>query len=311
MMITDVRRQLRRWRARNPLVSALLTPVSAASRAVTERGDARARDVATRFAERLVEDPVISVPDFQGVFSVSARSDLLRRIVTIGDYEPELSRLCTRLAPPERDVIDVGANVGFFSVLFARTRQGTARVLACEPTPAALARLHANLARNGVQQRVIVFPGVVGAQVGSYVIHAVTDREEYSSVGTVVHPSAAAMQSCDVDVEGLTLDELVQRHGLSPGFVKIDVEGYECQVLRGAGEVLRRHRPVVVCELYDPMLRSVGDSAQAVLDAFRRAHYVVKNADDPRAPIDLVGHCDLVAVPAECAAILDTLETST
>ena len=56
MKITDVRRQLRRWRASNPRVSALLTPVSAASGAVTERGDARARDVATRSAERLVAD---------------------------------------------------------------------------------------------------------------------------------------------------------------------------------------------------------------------------------------------------------------
>ena len=53
----------------------------------------------------------------------------------------------------------------------------------------------------------------------------------------------------------------------------------------------------------------IGDSAQAMLDEIRRTSYVLKNADDPRAPIDLVGHCDLVAVPAECAAILFLLET--
>src|SRR3546814_11552837 len=89
---------------------------------------------------------------------------------------------------PSRDVIDIGANIGFFSVLAGR-RLSTGRVLSVEPTDAAFARLSRNVQLNGVSDRAILHQGLISDTQGTNAIHVIPGMEEYSSIGAL-HPAA-------------------------------------------------------------------------------------------------------------------------
>src|SRR3546814_11047585 len=116
-------------------------------------------------------------------------SDLLfRRLFINGEYEPELAKLFLKYLDPSRDVIDIGANIGFFSVLAGR-RLSTGRVLSVEPTDAAFARLSRNVQLNGVSDRAILHQGLISDPHGTNEIHVITGMEEYSSIGAL-HPAA-------------------------------------------------------------------------------------------------------------------------
>ena len=271
---------------RSPALRALLAPLLAVRRRLAAPG--RPYEVRTweRLRDLLDEDPVIRVPEFEGSFRVDARSHLFMRALLDGEYEPALAGLCREFVDGGRDAVDVGANVGFFSVLLARHLPGR-RVLAAEPSATVLPRLRENLARNGVADRVVVFEGAVSDRAGRAELSGVEGKEEYGTIGRPAHPAmwadaadrGAAVRSAAV--EARTLDALVDEHGLAPGFVKLDVEGAEHLVVGGAGRTLRDHRPVVLSELNDRLLRANGSSAMEVVGAFRRAGYRVL---DPFAP---------------------------
>ena len=73
----------------------------------------------------------LRVDEFEGEFLLGPKSHLLHRVLAFGAYEPELAQLFVSHIDPDRDVIDVGANVGFFTNLAARKLE-TGRVLAIE-----------------------------------------------------------------------------------------------------------------------------------------------------------------------------------
>jgi FkbM family methyltransferase len=134
------------------------------------------------------------------------------------------------------DVIDVGAFEGWYSVLLA-PKLGEATMVSCEPDPSAYPELETTLALlAGVFPAPSLVPLPIAVGDGGSV--AVSQPEG-------AHPRFAG---------GSTVDGLVETLALSPGFVKIDVEGAEPFVLRGMQETLREHRPVVMLELHPQWL---------------------------------------------------------
>src|SRR3546814_5280958 len=93
---------------------------------------------------------------------------------------------------------------------------------------------------------------------GTNAIHVIPGMEEYSSIGAL-HPAARAENGVqEHTVASDRLDDLVIRHDLKPGLIKVDVEGAEGLVFRGAMETLNKFRPVILSELSDPLLRELG-----------------------------------------------------
>ncbi len=276
---------------------AALLPAITARRFWLGRRSARYAEVVANLRDLLVEDPVIRLDEFDGVFSLDRHSDLFSRVVTRRTYEPELVAVCARHLDRDRDVIDVGANIGFYSVLFACNLAHGRRVIAVEPTRNALRRLRRNLELNGVTDRVTVVEGVISSQSGKVEIKTIRGREEYSSIGRLEHPSVAGEEWVTEPVTATTLDALVATTGLDPGFLKVDVEGVEHLVFDGARDVLSRYRPVILSELSDPLLRANGSSARQVIEQIARCGYEVLDPVDPAVPAGTREYGDILCLP--------------
>ena len=163
-------------------------------------------------------------------------------------------------------VWDVGANVGYFSLLAARLG---AQVHAFEPVPESAARLRANVAANGLEDRIELHEVAVGARTGRYPFLVVGDP----SWSHLADRGRHAMTREVRDVEVVRLDDLPLP---APDLVKIDVEGSEGAVLEGGARILREHRPVVVVELHE--------TNAEVCDRLEAAGYALENLDGPSPP---------------------------
>lgn len=170
-------------------------------------------------------------------------------------------------------------------MLFGKRLEGKNRVLSVEPTPNAIARLRRNIELNEVCSVVIVYEGAVSDHSGTTGINLVLGKEEYSSLGQMMHLGPAGESCTTASVACTTVDQLTEKHSLDPGFVKIDVEGMEHAVLGGMQNVLKRNRPVILSELSDPLLRSNGSSAAEVIEFIsEQGYHVFDPIDASRVP---------------------------
>lgn len=291
-------RKLSRLTHRAPKLRSALQPLLTIRSRFRARGDARAREQLDRFAALLVEDPVLRVDEFEGNFALSARGHLFSRIIATGEYEPVLTACCIDLLDSTRDVVDVGANVGFHTVLFAK-HISPRRVLAIEPTRNALARLRRNIVNNHVEDNVCIFEGVASNAQGTVELKTIVGLEEYSTLGEMAHPSIHGAEFVVEIVEARTLDQLVEERQFDCGFLKVDAEGAEHMIFEGARHLLAYHRPVVLSELSDALLRKNGSSAQEIVRFFNEMGYVVR---DPLRPNEAAGFRefgDILCLPNE------------
>src|SRR5262245_1213627 len=168
--------------SRSKTARALLHPAILVRRAFTQRFDAARNRMFENLQDCLAEDPVVQLKEFEGSFLVDRRSHLFMFVLFDGAYEPVLAAACVAHLDPQRDAIDVGANVGFYTNLMAK-HLPSRRVLAIEPAASALAKLRSNMDRNAIGARTIVFEGAAADRVGTRTLHMVAGKEEYSSLG--------------------------------------------------------------------------------------------------------------------------------
>jgi FkbM family methyltransferase len=190
----------------------------------------------------------------------------------IGRYERRERDVLRALVRPGATVVDAGAHIGIYTLLFSRWVGPGGRVEAFEPSPAAADRLDTNLRRNGC---VNVRPHrtALADRETDRVLHVTVDTG-YASLGEPVR--RAAVRSC-VPVPGTTLDLFCSREGIEfIDLLKMDIEGSEIPALRGAERLLRERRiGAMVVEYNKEAQRGNGFDPSQLVDAVRDAGYSV------------------------------------
>ena len=193
---------------------------------------------------------------FYGHYHERYEADLVQRLLT-GD-----------------DVFwDVGANVGYFTLMAATALKNHGSIVAFEPGQNAYARLTENLALNPYRN-IRTFPVAVSDREGEAVLHLAGDIADSSAS---LYPAAGAQAGQEV-CRTVSLDHLLDSQGLRPpDLIKLDAEGAELAVLHGARGLLADSPPLWLMEMEEKTLAAAGASKAAVANflagcGYRAAH---------------------------------------
>src|SRR5215469_1349151 len=188
--------------------------------------------------------PLQTVPCKHGLFTVYDNDYWIGKgLIQTGEYsEPEVQKLLS-LVDRDSVVVEVGANIGAISVPLANT---VAALHVIEPQPKIFALLNQNIARNCKGRNVTFFHGAVGARARDRVPLVPLDVDAPN-----INMGGAQLARFDSDdaihVAQITLDDYCGKFERLD-LVKLDVEGMEGDVIDGAGEVIKRFRPILWCE---------------------------------------------------------------
>ena len=195
-------------------------------------------------------------------------------LIVRGTLEPPVQEAMRRLLAPGDVFYDIGANVGFFTLLGARLVGPHGRVVAFEPVPWCARAVARNIELNDFAHAEIRAEAV-GAQDGRARLLVVGEASWSHLESTGRHADVRE----EIDVEVVSLDSLVAAGTIPPPTaMKIDTEGAELQAIEGARETIARHRPAIVCELHD-----TNEQFVALMDELG---YTTTNLDGPVAVLD-------------------------
>jgi FkbM family methyltransferase len=183
------------------------------------------------------------------------------------DFEQPVQEAFSNLLRPGMTVLDIGASFGLYSLVAGRRVGERGRVFAFEPLPSALVVLRDHVALNRLTQRVEVVPMVVTDTPGEVELwEPARDRQaSISKQAAVPHGGAAGAPLRRHVVSATTIDEFSTARGIEPDVIKIDVEGAEANVLRGARRFLERGKGHIILEAHPSALAHFGETTDGLL----------------------------------------------
>ena len=181
--------------------------------------------------------------------------------------------LMQRVAGDLQFFVDVGANVGEYSSSILALTDSSCKGLAFEPSPLAFAALSTKLAA-AIDKRLSIFQMALSDSVGVANFHMESNSGETSSL--VRHHSQVDAQV--VQIQTTTLDAAIKRFGDAQriDLVKIDAEGFDLRVLKGASELLSNHRVAVIQFEYNAPWAFAGSTLADALDLLADHGYSVR-----------------------------------
>lgn len=210
------------------------------------------------------------------------KGTLTRAVIRRGYWEPGVTAAFIKRLTPGTVVLDVGANFGHFALTAAGKVGPEGRVVAFEPAPRTFALLADNVALNG--------GGVLKAE--PLAVSDAPGRLELAidadnAGGHSLSAANISRGSERVMVEVVTIDAYVSEHleGRRVGVIKIDVQGFEEHVLRGARAVIARDRPSILCEICPPMLPPAGSTVAGVFALLDGYDAALLSDDAPPQPM--------------------------
>jgi FkbM family methyltransferase len=217
-----------------------------------------------------------------GRLRLAANDKLAGMIYLLGFELPERD-LFARILRPGDSVIDVGANIGLYSILSAGCVGPQGAVHAFEPVPETMRRLRKNVALNGYEQRVRCVEAAASVQDGVGLINVPEEGGSFSSLGAPLHGTGTHKS---VEVRCVRLDTYVAENGLTDVWlVKLDVEGWETHVINGATELLATQRPHLLVEFSDATAGGGGGSCAELYGTLTNLGYRLFRFDSDEGEI--------------------------
>jgi len=203
---------------------------------------------------------------------------LMQKALIYGTFEPAVCDLILRRLRPGWTCLDVGANIGYLTLLMARQVAARGYVVAFEPLPSNYRVLRENVTANHHDANVRSECLALSDRSG---VHEFLFRSEvYTAGGTLVSPAPSGVNPEIARLQVYTRrgDDYLADQTISSSidFIKIDVEGAEGLVLEGLRSTLRRHHPLVLMEVHT----CEGSTADQALKILNEQGYSLTNIDD-------------------------------
>ena len=251
-----------------------------------------------------VEPPVVCLDTEVGRLLLPASDRVLLPIIReTGRWETEESEQLEAWLRPGMTFVDIGAHVGFMTLLGARAVGAGGRVLAVEPAPGNVALLRANVLANGMAN-VEVLPGAALDRSGSVAL-------SLSTTNTGDNRAYEVAETESVEVAAYALDEVLP-DDLRVDVVKVDTQGTDHLAIRGMARTLARSRSRLLVEFWPEGILGLGDEPAAVVKGYQQQGFEVRVLGEgavgpPPTPEAVVasasaahgGFCNLVLEPAD------------
>jgi FkbM family methyltransferase len=228
--------------------------------------------------------------------AVDTRDSLLAPWLLLdGLWEAHVTGWFHQVLRPGDVLVDVGANVGYFTLLGARLVGERGRVVAVEAHPGLVEVLRRNVVINGVHDRVTVWHRAAWSEATTVMFHQRAHYSANSSVGSVDEGRLAALGDTEeaVQVEAVPVDQLLE--GVPHvDLLKVDVEGAEVRAFEGLGRTLADNPDLTVMFEWSPeQLYQVGDTPAALVDLLAGYGFRLRLLEDDLHVIDRARLLDL------------------
>lgn len=248
--------------------------------------------VAGRLAYRLSRDISSSTVVHGHAMRLASNGGFPPVAMAMGNYEEGTTRLFESSLAPGMVAIDVGAHVGYYSLLAARQVGSEGKVYAFEPEPSNFGLLRANVERNGYRNIVLVNSAAANKEGTTTLYLSALDNGRHSTYRHGL-PGAGS-----IDVQAMTIDDFLATEGWPKvDLVKIDVEGAELDVLEGMRELLQKAGPIKMIVEFNPrLLRNAGVDPIQFLNTPASWGFTVYFIEEKKelTPLDTVDQATLV-----------------
>ncbi|RYF96622.1 MAG: FkbM family methyltransferase [Chitinophagaceae bacterium] len=191
------------------------------------------------------------------------------------DYEKENAEIIAKHVKEGMTVIDIGAHIGLTSVIIARYLKSTGKIYAFEPTPTTCDVLKETIRINKLQNVIIPVQAALSDKSGKTQFY-ISDHSADNS-NSLVNNNRRDRKESHVDVILYSLDDFMRQNDVkAAGFIKIDAEGAEFQVLKGMKETIERYAPKMILSLHPYSIKNGGDSLEEIWDLVKSHGYHVE-----------------------------------
>lgn len=212
--------------------------------------------------------------------------------LALGTYEVPIQNIFAQNLNPGDVFYDIGANVGFFSVIAAKLVGDAGKIYAFEPGEDNAKAIRHNARLNNFTQIEVIEKAVSDTSGQGQLLLA-----QYSGGHALATADTPPDLAGEVTVDLVSIDDLIAENKIAPpNFVKVDVEGAELDVLKGMRETIKTYQPTVIYEVDDGDLTAYERKYQELADFFESLNYQVTQTEDSYNTIDwCVGHA--IATP--------------
>jgi FkbM family methyltransferase len=178
-----------------------------------------------------------------------------------GNYEPETETVFIKHINKNNIVYDIGANVGYFTLLASNLIGKNGKVYSFEPLKKNIAILSKHIKLNSALN-VTIYDFAI-SDINKQITF--TDSEN-TSANTYIHSSSMFKLSPTTQVQARSLDDLIYNNKLlPPDFIKIDIEGAEFDALKGAEKLIKKYQPIIYISTHENHLKGVEESCKNFL----------------------------------------------
>jgi FkbM family methyltransferase len=194
------------------------------------------------------------------------------------EYEQSAFKVMGKILKPGDLVVDVGANIGLYSVAIARLVYPSGKVFSFEPASESFMALLDHVRRNNLANMIEAYMCVIGDQPGGCIF----TQDGVLGTNRIGGSKSQSKNAKTVFREVRTLDQFFNQKRLLPDFIKIDVEGYEMSVLKGAQEILSRKKCPILCELHPGYWETMDlDACDFIERAEKLGYHILELNGDP------------------------------
>jgi FkbM family methyltransferase len=273
MRLSQIREFASQWLAHCAPPSPVLKPYPGWRLGIGERRSGR---ISTKIRRQLwygVNTPVLT-PWLDGLRVYAyPRNETSRALFVTGYYEPNEFYFLSQVLRPGMVFVDVGANMGLYTLFAARKVGESGTVLAIEPSNRECDRLLKNAAANSLSNIRLLHMAVSDSSSQAELLVASDERSGHNTLGAFGYDTPLASKE---SVRTEQLDEIILQEGLQRvDVIKMDIEGAEFHALRGAVGAIERFQPILMLELADRVLCHQGSSSGEIWTFCHQRRYKI------------------------------------